>query len=88
MARPTNRIQDDRAAARRGGLRRFSPAGVHPADLFDAWMFAEADVALALAAWRCAPSGDKRIAHAAYVAALDREAEAAEGFRRSVDDAR
>jgi len=88
MALFSNRTQDDREAAGRGSLRRFALAGVHPADLFDAWLFAEADVALALAAWRCAPRADKRVAHAAYVAALDREAQAADSFRRCVDDAR
>jgi hypothetical protein len=48
-----------------------------PAALFDAWLFAEADATLALAAWRSAASDDKAAAYAAYRAALDREAEAA-----------
>jgi hypothetical protein len=51
-----------------------------PADLFDAWMFAEADATLAIAAWRSAPVEEKRDAHAAYVAALDRETQAAHVF--------
>ncbi len=46
-------------------------------DLFDAWKFAATDVELALDAWRSADRRDKRNAHAAYVAALDREAHAA-----------
>ena len=46
-------------------------------ELFDAWKFAAIDVALALEAWRSADRPDKRTAHAAYVAALDREAHAA-----------
>jgi hypothetical protein len=50
---------------------------IRPAALFDAWLFAEADATLALAAWRCAASDDKPAAYAAYRAALDREAEAA-----------
>ena len=48
-----------------------------PAALFDAWLFAEADATLALAAWRFAASDDKAAAFAAYRAALDREAQAA-----------
>lgn len=50
---------------------------VRPIELFDAWMFAEADATLALASWRLAPEDEKRDAYAAYVAALDREAQAA-----------
>jgi hypothetical protein len=46
-------------------------------DLFDAWKFAAADAAHALDAWRSADRAEKRTAHAAYVAALDREAQAA-----------
>ena len=48
-----------------------------PGALFDAWLFAEADSTLALAAWRSAASDDKATAYAPYRAALDREAEAA-----------
>ena len=50
---------------------------IRPAALFDAWMFTAADATLALAAWRCAASGDKAAAYASYRAALDREAHAA-----------
>jgi hypothetical protein len=50
---------------------------LRPVLLFDAWVFAETDAALALAAWRSAPSEDKAGAFAAYRAALDREAHAA-----------
>jgi hypothetical protein len=50
---------------------------IRPAALFDAWLFAEADATLALAAWRLAASDDKATAYAAYRAALDREAQAA-----------
>lgn len=48
------------------------------ADLFDAWLLAEAEATLALAAWRSAPSDSKADAHGTYLAALDREAKAAE----------
>jgi hypothetical protein len=50
---------------------------IRPAALFDAWLFAEADATLALAAWRSAASDDKVAAYATYRAALDREAQAA-----------
>jgi hypothetical protein len=47
-------------------------------DLFDAWLFAEDDASLALAAWSMAASHEKADAYAAYLAALDREAHAAD----------
>jgi hypothetical protein len=53
---------------------------LRPADLFDAWMFAEADATLAMATWRAAPCEEKRDAYAAYVAAFDRETQAASIF--------
>ena len=37
-------------------LDRLGIQRLQPADLFGAWMFAEADVMLAIAAWRAAPS--------------------------------
>jgi hypothetical protein len=40
-------------------------------------MFAETEASLALAAWSSARSGEKAGAYAAYLEALDREAEAA-----------
>jgi hypothetical protein len=61
----------------RARRRRFDLESLRPADLFDAWLFAETDATLALAAWRSAGQDEKRDAHAAYVAALDREAHAA-----------
>jgi len=58
--------------------------GPRPADLYDAWLFAAADAALALAAWRSARRGDRGDAYATYVAALDREEQAAHCFRLRV----
>ena len=55
------------------GLRR-----ARPADLFDAWLFAEVEATLALAAWRSASAETKSDAYGVYVAALDREARAAD----------
>jgi hypothetical protein len=46
-------------------------------ELWDAWVFAEVETDLALDTWYGAPHEDKRVAHAAYVAALDREEQAA-----------
>jgi hypothetical protein len=55
---------------------------VSPVDLYGIWMFAQADCTLALAAWYGAPSDDKGDAYTAYVAALDREAHAAQVLAR------
>jgi hypothetical protein len=51
-------------------------------DLWDAWLFAEADASCALGDWSCAPDADKSDAYAAYRAALDREEQAARVFER------
>jgi hypothetical protein len=61
----------------RATRRRFDLGRLRPADLFDAWLFAETDATLALSAWRSAGRAEKPDAHAAYLAALDREAHAA-----------
>lgn len=45
--------------------------------LRDAWRIAEIEATLALASWRIAARESKRAAHAVYVAALEREAQAA-----------
>ena len=57
--------------------RRFELGRLRAAELYDAWMFAEVDASLALAAWRSADRADKPARHAGYLAALDREAHAA-----------
>jgi hypothetical protein len=48
-----------------------------PIDLFDAWLFAEAEASLTLQDWSSAATEEKAWAHAAYCAALDREEQAA-----------
>lgn len=58
-------------------LDRLGIQRLRPADLFDAWMFAEAEATLAMAAWRLAPREEKGDAYAAYVAAFERETQAA-----------
>jgi hypothetical protein len=79
-AMPLFESSDTRTAGRtdiRSRKRRFDLGRLRPADLFDAWLFAEADASLALSAWMSAGRAEKGDAHAAYVAALDREAHAA-----------
>ena len=46
-------------------------------ELWDAWVFAEVETDLALDTWYRADHEGKRNAYAAYVAALDREEQAA-----------
>jgi len=48
-----------------------------PIDLWDAWLFAEAESSLTLNAWGTAAIDDRARAHAAYRAAADREEQAA-----------
>ncbi|MEA2478381.1 MAG: hypothetical protein QOJ07_303 [Thermoleophilaceae bacterium] len=48
-----------------------------PIELFDAWLFAATEATLELQSWTAAPSERKAEAHAVYVAALDREEQAA-----------
>lgn len=48
-----------------------------PIDLWDAWLFAEAEASLMLQAWLSAAISDKAGTHAGYRAALDREEQAA-----------
>jgi hypothetical protein len=57
-----------------------------PIDLWDAWLFAEAEASLALAVWTDAPWSDKARAHAAYAAALDREEQAARVLARCLGE--
>jgi hypothetical protein len=54
-----------------------APHEVRLIDLWDAWLFAEADASVALRDWSCAADADKSAAYAAYRAALEREEQAA-----------
>ena len=60
------------------------PISSHTFELLDTWHFAAADATLALANWHGAPRGQKRLAHAVYVAALDREEVAARELQRNL----
>jgi hypothetical protein len=49
------------------------------------WREACAAVERAYAGWQAAPRGERRLAHAAHVAALDREERAAQDHREAVE---
>lgn len=53
-------------------------------ELYDAWAAARDETRYGYEAWCAAPWAAKGEAHAVYVAALDREAAAAELYRHSV----
>lgn len=72
-ARATRRRSPTAEPAAPPDLRELTPA-----DLFDLWLLAAADSSLALAAWRGAGTGERDDAFAAYRAAAEREAAAAE----------
>jgi len=59
-------------------VSRRSQEDIPAIELWDAWVFAEVETDLALDTWYSAPREDKLGAHAAYVAALDREEKAAD----------
>ena len=59
-------------------LGRLSRRRLSPGALYDAWLFAETEATLALAAWRAATRRDKASTYAAYISALDAEAAAAD----------
>jgi hypothetical protein len=64
------------------GPRALRLDAVRPIELFDAWLFAENEATVALGTWFAAPIDRRADAYAAYVAALDREAQGAEALRR------
>lgn len=66
-------------------LRRLALLRLGPFELFAAWMQAEQETSITLARWRGVEDGAKGDAHAAYLAALDREAHAADVLRRRVE---
>jgi hypothetical protein len=70
--------RDNTHSASLSPLAQFSTRLISPAALYDDWLAAETDATLALAAWRAARPGAKAGAHGSYVAALSREARAAE----------
>jgi hypothetical protein len=50
---------------------------VDPLELWDAWQFAATEATLKLRIWCTAPAETKAQAHTTYIAALDREEQAA-----------
>jgi hypothetical protein len=69
---------DNTQSASLSPLARFSMRLISPAALYDDWLVAETEATLALAAWRAARPGAKARAYGSYVAALAREARAAD----------
>ena len=65
-------------------MRRLALLRLDPLELFDAWIQAEHDASASLARWHDAEDGAKGDAHVGYLAALDREAHAAEVLRQRV----
>jgi hypothetical protein len=60
------------------GLAKLGIRLLSPASLYDDWLVAETEASLALTAWREARPAAKARAYGAYVAALAREARAAD----------
>jgi hypothetical protein len=56
-------------------------------EFHDAWAFAAVESALALQAWLSAPSEEKELGYCSYLAALDREEQAATALAERVDPA-
>jgi hypothetical protein len=56
-------------------------------DRYVAWREESVAVDAAYASWRRAPSGDRAMLFAAYLAALDREERAADDYQRMIDQA-
>jgi hypothetical protein len=65
--------------------RRLALLELDPFELFAAWVQAEHDASITPARWRDAADGVKGDAHAGYLAALDREAHAADVLRRRLE---
>src|SRR5690242_16471634 len=55
---------------------------------YASWREAADGVAVAYRGWAAAPHGERWLAHAAYVAALEREEHAARGYRLLVEQVR
>jgi hypothetical protein len=59
-------------------------AGAHEAS-YASWRAASRGVAEAYRSWAAAPRAERWLAHAAYLAALDREENAARAYQRRVE---
>ena len=55
---------------------------------YASWREASDGVAEAYRSWTAAPRGERFLAHAAYLAALEREEDAARAYQRLVDQTR
>jgi hypothetical protein len=63
------------------------PRNPRTIDFWDAWAFAAVESGLALEAWLSASSAEKELGYCAYVAALDREEQAATALAVGLDPA-
>jgi hypothetical protein len=60
------------------------PSPIHVEEVFDAWVLAALDVEQAVRDWAATAPRERAGAHTAYVAALDREEQAADALRLAV----
>ncbi len=72
----------DRGSTFAGGRRRQFVDEMM--DDYVSWRDACAAVALSYENWECSERGDKKLAFGVYIAALDREEQAATAYRRAV----
>jgi hypothetical protein len=81
-ARANNRGPRDRDLASAGGTRRQYVDEMM--DDYVSWRDACAAVAVSYENWKCSDRPDKKLAFSVYVAALDREEQAATAYQRAV----
>lgn len=81
-ARANTRGTRDQGSASAGGRRRQIVDEL--LDDYVSWREACAAVATAYENWKCAERQDKKLAFSVYVAALDREEQAAAAYQRAV----
>jgi hypothetical protein len=81
-ARANTRGTRDQGSASAGGRRRQIVDEMM--DDYVSWREACAAVAVAYEDWKCSERRDKKLAFSVYVAALDREEQAAASYQRAV----
>ena len=81
-ARANARGTGDRGLGSAGGRRRQSVDNMM--DDYVGWRDACAAVAVSYENWKCSDRRDKKLAFSVYVAALDREEQAATAYERAV----
>ena len=81
-ARANARATRDRRSGLAGGRRRQYVD--HMMDDYASWRDACAAVAASYESWKCSDRTDQKLAFSVYVAALDREEQAATAYERAV----